>query len=349
MYYSKLPSTFGILYSDLLRIHEGSFIDFLGAMGRGGTFQVRLIKGNPYVYYRFMDHGRQQVLYVGRETKELTAAISEIRSERQALADRRKALVATGAFVFDRESGQILRQLAFAGVFHAGAVLVGANAFLLYQNALGIRWNPTNVETLRTGDADIAQFSKFKVGTPLNIQDRLAEALAVLETKPLWTGLSNKAKPTKYRRAGDFDIEFLTPMIGPDTDKTVNLPWLGVSAQPLRFLDYVLEGAIRTVAFAGTDSFMVNVPDPARFALHKLIVSDRRAKSSRAKKEKDLAHACALLDWLVDNEPEWLQDAWQSLETRGPSWVHAAQTSFGKIPQPVQEKVITLGVLTRST
>ncbi len=77
-------------------------------------------------------------------------------------------------------------------------------------------------------------------------------------------------------------IEFLSPEIGKTSDKPLMLPGFGISAQPLRFL-HLLENEIITVDYKG---FPVKVPHPVWFAIHKLIISQRRRSKRHNEKMK---------------------------------------------------------------
>ena len=90
-----------------------------------------------------------------------------------------------------------------------------------------------------------------------------------------------QTQPTGYRVA-DTLVEILTPNRGPDREKPVELPALGVHAKPLRFLDFLLADSI-SAAVPYRSGVLVNVPQPARYAVHKLIVSTRRISRLRCK------------------------------------------------------------------
>ena len=55
----------------------------------------------------------------------------------------------------------------------------------------------------------------------------------------------------------------------------------------------------------------VNVPHPARFALHKLVVSRRRPVAQQIKARKDVQQATELLNVLLEDRPG---DIWIALE-----------------------------------
>ena len=63
----------------------------------------------------------------------------------------------------------------------------------------------------------------------------------------------------------------------------------------------------------------VHVPSPARYAVHKLIVSRRRQEGA-AKRGKDVQQAEALLRVLAETRPHDLKQAWNEAHSRGPRW-----------------------------
>ncbi len=68
-------------------------------------------------------------------------------------------------------------------------------------------------------------------------------------------------------------IEFLTPAFGEENLR--DLPALGVSAQALNYLNYLIAKPIAAAALYRA-GILVQVPRPERYAIHKLIVADRR-------------------------------------------------------------------------
>ncbi len=64
---------------------------------------------------------------------------------------------------------------------------------------------------------------------------------------------------------------------------------------------------------------LVRVPAPERFAIHKLIVSQRRLAGS-GKSAKDVSQAQALIETLARDQPYELAEAWNEACARGKSW-----------------------------
>jgi len=110
---------------------------------------------------------------------------------------------------------------------------------------------------------------------------------------------------------------------------------LNAAAAPFRYLDYLIEGSISAVMLAGSPC-LVKVPQPARFALHKLIVSQERDPTFAGKKEKDLLQAGSVLALLREDRPGDIQLAWEALAKRGSNWVEKVKAACveGKIPMP---------------
>ena len=80
-------------------------------------------------------------------------------------------------------------------------------------------------------------------------------------------------------------LEFLIPERGRGGSEAVFLPQLGVNAQPLRYLDMLLEDTI-TIRHG---RLSLRLPHPARFALHKLLVAGRRRDTVKAEKDRNEA------------------------------------------------------------
>lgn len=89
-------------------------------------------------------------------------------------------------------------------------------------------------------------------------------------------------------------LEFLVTEKGAGLNKPYKLDQLGINAQPLRFLNLLTAKLINVMV----EGIRINLPHPALFALHKLIVSDRRVKKD--KKAKDLDTAIRIIRALLD-------------------------------------------------
>jgi hypothetical protein len=93
----------------------------------------------------------------------------------------------------------------------------------------------------------------------------------------------------------------------------------GASAQPLRYLDFLIHEPVWSVILH-RGGVPVRVPQPARYAVHKLIVSTLRPDRSRAKSDKDLIQASTLIEALSARRSFELGEALHMAESSGPKW-----------------------------
>ena len=93
-------------------------------------------------------------------------------------------------------------------------------------------------------------------------------------------------------------VEFLTPELGRGYSKVQEIKQWNVTVMPLRYLNFLLEYP-RIIRYG---TIQVRVPEPGAFALHKLIVSDRRIKQE--KKKSDIETAIGLLNYLYEKPYE---------------------------------------------
>jgi len=115
----------------------------------------------------------------------------------------------------------------------------------------------------------------------------------------------------------DLLLEFLVLEKGRGIDKPFPLPKLGVNAVALRFLGFLSSNTIKVEI----EDFYVTLPHPANFALHKLIIFQRRLRQDKAVKDKSIA--IEILRSLID---------------KGESAV--IRQVFNSVPQKWQKRVI---------
>jgi hypothetical protein len=284
-----------------------------------GAFVSKTIKGRRYWYFQLPSNKGRTQRYVGPETPELLERIAHHKDRKDDERERR-ALVSTlvRSFGLPRpipEIGNTVAALANAGVFRLRGVLVGTVAYQTYSAMLGVKLpNPT----LQTGDIDIAQFKNVSIA----VEDQTPPALDVLKEidktfRPV-PHVSGEGHITSYAAKSGIRVDFLTPIVGDDTDKPQPLPAFQTDAQPIRFLDYLIYEPQPAVILHDA-GVCVYVPAPERYAVHKLIVA-RRRREGAAKRDKDILQAGALLDVLAQKRPFELKSAWKEAIERGPTW-----------------------------
>jgi hypothetical protein len=145
----------------------------------------------------------------------------------------------------------------------------------------------------------------------------------------------NRSNPgTSFKVRGDaLRVDLLTPARGAASGP-VQLPALAAAAQPLKFLDYAMEDWL-AAAVVGEGGVQVNVPSPARFALHKLLVAAERPAAMATKRDKDLRQAGQVLEVLLEDRPGDVEVAWEALASRGDKWVRQMRGSLSGLERSV--------------
>lgn len=306
-----------------------------------GSFAAKTSKGKTYWYYQYVEpSGKLRQVYVGpdndavRALREKKTSGTPPRSQ-EALGKLARAASALGCAEIVPRHARVLVRLSEYGFFHAGGVLIGTHAFLAFGNMLGVRW----VESERTQDVDFAHAGKsLSIALPSNITINTDAAIRSLEMGflPVST-LGSEAGATRLNpREPEFRLDFLTTRHR-EGEKTYRHPQLGVNMQPLPFMEYSLQDVQQAVLFAGETVVLVNVPSPARFALHKLIVFGERKGAFATKSAKDLSQAGLLLSRLVELRPSDILEAWRDLIGRGPGWRSRARNGADALAQRFPE------------
>ena len=83
---------------------------------------------------------------------------------------------------------------------------------------------------------------------------------------------------------------------------------------------YFLED-IQPAVLLHAHGIMVNVPAPARFAIHKCVLSQRRKAAFAAKAHKDLLQAEQVFQVLAEDRPGDLWPAFEAAQARGSGFV----------------------------
>lgn len=323
-----LPVPVQTLYAEL--VEQLVILEARRSIGHApGTFVTKTLKRGTYYYFQYSEPGgTTRQAYVGRRSPALDTLVRKYRAGRDGvLADRRSieslcaALRAAGATTTDARSARVLGALSDAGVFKLGATLVGTHAFVVLSNLLGVRWTGASSGT---EDVDIAAERSLEVAIP-ELRSDLPGVLDALGMGFLPVpGLSARAPSTSFKVRGQaLRVDLVTPARGGGA-APVKIARLNAAATPLRFLDYILEETQAAAAIDG-GGVLVNVPHPARFAVHKLLVAQNRVAAFQAKSRKDVAQAAQVLLALEEVRPGDLRIALSDAEGRGKGWRAALQ------------------------
>ena len=317
-------------YLDLLRSLEMEALADL----RGTPTRLQR-NGRTYWYdsYRIGDTVKKR--YIGEDSPDLQQRLANratLAEPADARAAERARLVrilrAEGFLPFARDQGAMLSALAAAGTFRLGATLIGTTAFRLYEGELGVRYGAAQIA--QTNDIDIAQFERLSLALGDQVETALNDTFRDFDFAPVPS--LHKASVWRWKQTrSNTLVEFLTPSFRAEEDIRP-LPALGVSAQSLHYLNYLIAEPIKAVALYRS-GVLLQIPRPERYAIHKLIVADRRQGTDRLKAVKDRGQAAFLIGVLAEDRPEDLRDALADARGRGPRWGQRIDASLGRMPE----------------
>ncbi|MGM0558870.1 MAG: GSU2403 family nucleotidyltransferase fold protein [Myxococcota bacterium] len=335
---NQLPESTQVLYSQLLD-------ELLRAAypKRGISFFTREVKGNEYWYMQYVVGSSKRSFYLGPDSDDLRARVEDAealwsrdeasRSDRTRLVSMLRAGEAT---TLPAAHARVLEAMEQAGVFIVGGVVVGSHAYAAMANMLGVKWDES---TMRTQDVDIAHDYQVHVTVP-DVDVDLVEALEQADKGFFPVPTLNKKHPsTSFSvRGTELSVSLLTPMRGPPSGEPKRISSLDAMAKPLRFLDYILED-IQPAAIPVRAGVLINVPSPARFALHKLVVSQRRPAAMQTKSKKDLAQAEQVLRVLLEERPGDIHFAADAAHEMAPKFLMQLRRGLTHIDYEISSEV----------
>ena len=297
--------------------------------------------GKVYWYDRYRIGDKMHESYLGEETPELLARLERHESLKSGRKDRRSErtrlvrLLRNERYLgLDSATGSLIAALAKTGTFRLGGTLIGTVAFRLYEGELGLRL--TLNQTAMTNDVDIASFERLSLALDDTVEPALEKVFAGLSFAPVPSLEQERIWRWRQSRTETM-VEFLTPSFSED-EGIRELPALGVSAQSLHYLNYLIAEPI-PAAGVYRDGVLVRIPRPERFAIHKLIVADRRREGPTSlKSRKDLMQAELLIEILAEDRPGDLTEAYEDAMSRGARWQDHIGNSLKRVPA-AQERI----------
>jgi hypothetical protein len=167
----------------------------------------------------------------------------------------------------------ILKDLQDAGVLKH-VVVVGRWCQEFYRHHFE---NSFEIPATRTMDADILIPRRLKLAQPIDVHEIFRKRGFVIETR------SNSGFAKFIHR--ELTFEFLTDAGAKPEEAHHPIKDLNIVAQELHFMNIPLAYSM-TVQYNG---LTIRIPEPEAFALHKLIVSQRRLKPEKRAKDIETA------------------------------------------------------------
>ena len=323
----KISLSLSTLYSDLTqRVHSRPT--------RPGSVFTMTVKGRRYVYVKRQVGKARKDDYIGpADDPETKAKVDEFRRlQEEAQQDRKtiRLLVNAGVPGPTPQLGRVLDALSDAGVFK-DATLIGTAAYQCYSPLVA---HALPRPTLMTGDADLATArlaipSIPKDETFLDVLKRAEPSFAPIPA------LLPKAPSSAFRAADGFVVDLVTQQRTRHDANPLPLKGAGAGATPLQFIRWLIADPVPAVVLFGS-GVAVAVPQPARFAVHKLILAQERRDVP--KRQKDLLQARALVEALSESDPYALADAFGDARSRGRrGWAARINRSLAELGLKLEE------------
>ena len=301
-------------------------------LGTPGSLDERTNEnGTRFWVRRYSDAvGRRLEVYLGtQDDPEVVRKISGLEDQiaaTNAIISQVRLLARAGFVTVDRKAFYTLASLHNHGLFRAGALVIGSHAYGALLNALGVK-----TVAFTTEDVDIARHEQLALpGVPPFIEMLRATGIDFFEVP----ALDARQPSTSFAEPGGsrLRVDLLVPSRGEDYP-TVAVPELKAHATGLPYLAYLLGASQELPILSPHGAVLVRVPLPERYAVHKLIVSQLRAKTS-AKPEKDLRQAAILIDALAERFPGAVEDALKAVPKSASKLIQLAKKALeSHLPQ----------------
>jgi len=291
-----------------------------------GSVRTQKIKDKEYLKANTTIGVRRTTHYIGPaddpKAREKAAAIREEMERAKARRQTIGLLRRSGIPAPTTELGRVLEAIASAGLFRKGLVLVGTAAYQCYAPLVGAMLPSAS---MMTQDVDLATASlalSAQQSEPAideagdnassSLEDILRRADTTFTGLP---GLEARSFPWRFRAASGLLVEVLVPVRSRTDTSPMPIPALKAAGHALQYLDWLIDSPSPAAALYGSGVF-VRVPQPARYAVHKLVVAQLREAGS-TKKQKDLSQASALIEALEQTDPFALRDVLEDATRRG--------------------------------
>ncbi len=269
----------------------------------------------------------------GRLSKISRAEMTCLRKLRDDELRFAKMLCRRGVPYLEAHVHELLVRMSETRLIYGNGTLIGSLAYYSYAGFLGM---PLKMDRSMVHDIDVIIDPKA-AGKGLKPVD-IAYILGCDEDE---LEIPRKI-PTSFQTVEGIIIDFLSTSQGMSR-KAIPLPGVRrAGACPIRFhYDYLVACPVRTVLLSERGGIAVQVPAPARYALHKLVSAADRSPEKVAGSRKDLRHAAELSVLLASRDPKQLRRAWRACCQHGGKWAGLLYKAALRLPEKARTALKT--------
>lgn len=317
-----IPLPLQTLYADLVQqVHA--------VVERSASLYRRDISGVSYIYGKRPAGASRRDIFIGRADDpaagERAAGIAQENAAAKVRTSLVSALRRAGIPAPGIALAQVLDTLEEAGLLRQ-AVVVGTAAYQCYPAPAG-HLLPSSAMMTQDADLATASLAISAVDAGETLETILKRADPTFRPLP---GLHRAAPPSHFRSGAGFVVDLRTPQLRRNDPNPMPLPALAAGAVPLQYLAWLIEAPMEA-AVLYRSGIAVRIPQPARFAVHKLILAQKRGGDT-TKRVKDLVQAGALIAALKRSDPFALSDAFEDACAQGVTgWKRPADRSLAEL------------------
>jgi hypothetical protein len=329
--YQRFSAGLAATYADLEN-HALSAGEVL--LGTPGSVSLRSNAGGVRYwvrqYYDFERRKRDQYV-VAYDSPDAEARLKELRrlvEETQDVIKTVRLLGREGYLTTTPRHFATLAAVGNAGLFRAGALLVGTHAYAAIVNKLGIRAESFATEDIDLGRSAPLRLASVPEGGLLEILRR--SGVDFVEVPPF----DPREPSIKFKERGRtrFTVDLLVPAKGSRAG-IAEVPELKAHAASLPYFQYLL-GESQEAALLSTQGVAaVRIPVPERLAMHKMLVS-RLRRSGSEKSSKDLRQAAILIAAVGESFPGAISEAFGRTPVSARSHIRKALESIRASLEP---------------
>ena len=308
------------------------------------TFVRKTIKDKEYWYTQKYIEGKATQNYFGPKSAKNDKLVETSKKERKLKQNNYKKLLEQeqrqvamlrrgGLPSVDNRFAQILTKLSESKIIDGNGILIGSLVFQAYSGMLGVLFEKSS---LKTNDIDIIQDCSIKIASR-NIID-INKLLSDFQFTDVPT-LSHKDLPSSFISKDGIRIDFLSPLKGKPRG-IVNIPHIkNAGAIELPYLDILIDSPIRAILLAPNGGIPITVPNPAKYAIHKLITANLRPITETTKAGKDLMQADQLIKVLLAELPVELKATLRAVVKQSKKCNKYIKASAKKLSDESQEVI----------